>query len=1162
MPDLINRQVFHRDPVDTTIPNDGVAKVAEPESTNDWEILRYELESFVCEGEYQRGMERILSAFLTNLTQPHQQAVWVSGFYGSGKSHLVRVLEHLWRDREFPDGASPRSLVTLSDDIKANLTELSTIGRQVGGLWSAAGTLTGAGSIRLAVLSLICKSAKLPALYPAARLAIWLKQDDRYDSVKTALQARGRILENELPNMYVSTDLAESLLEVIPGLASSPTGVRELLREQFTNRDDISDEEFHQAIQDVLSLQSTAENKLPLTLLVFDELQQFIGNDPARTLHVQTIVETCSSRFGSQILFVGTGQSALQANTELSKLQDRFSIQVALSDFDVGKVVRAVILRKAPNKMASVQAVLDTYSGEIDRHLAGTRIGPQPADNQDRIADYPLLPVRRRLWERLLRSVDTAGTAGQLRTQLRIVHETTKEIGNSPLGTVISTDAIYRQIKTNMLQNGTLMPDISTMIDELNDGTENGKLRSRLCSLIFMLGKLPLEGASATGVKANAETLADLLVEDITVGSASLRKQIPDALQTLADEGKLILIGDEYRLQTTESAEWETDFRARLSQNLGNEAKRAELRSQELRDSVTRALKDSTFVQGATKTPRKYNPYFGPATPPTEINNVPVWVQDEWSTSQRAVREESQRAGTENPTVFVFLPRLDNDEVQDAIARLNAAKDTLSARPIPATAAGIEAQSAMDSRVRVEQQRLSSLVDNIVKNATVYQAGGNEVATQSFPQSFKEAVEAGITRMFPSFPDADHTGWDAVVRRASEGGSDPLAAVEYTADVDTHPVCQEVRTYLGNSGRKGSEVRRHFSNAPYGWPQDTVDGALLALLTGGFLRATRNGQTVTVNGMNRQQIGVTDFAREGVTVTPTQRISVRAIGRSIGLHLNGGEEAEAVPSILTRIREQARAAGGEPPLPEPPDPTLVSRLQGLSGNQQVVEVANNAEGLVKYYEDCTAVADTARERESTWRLLEAFLRHARDLPEVSELISQADAIRSGRTILNNPNPIPPLLIQATTALRKAVSDLHVQLVTERDREVAELKASDNWSKINPEDREGILESNGLRPVPELAVATEQALLDCLNDTALKEWGDRLLAIKTRGEQAREQAARLITPEAVRIRPPTATLRNSQEVESYVQLLKDRLLKQVEKSPVIILGVHNDYDSAE
>ena len=201
-----------------------------------------------------------------------------------------------------------------------------------------------------------------------------------------------------------------------------------------------------------------------------------------------------------------------------------------------------MVLRKTPDKVASVKSVLDSASGEIDRHLAGTRIASQPSDVLDRVADYPMLPVRRRLWERMLRSVDSAGTQGQLRTQLRIVHDTTRELAEKPLGTVAPADAIYWQVETEMLQSAILPRDVATTIRELNDGTEDGKLRSRLCALIFMIGKLDRDaGPLETGVRATADALADLVVDDLTAGSASLRQRVPTVLQALVDAGTLIL---------------------------------------------------------------------------------------------------------------------------------------------------------------------------------------------------------------------------------------------------------------------------------------------------------------------------------------------------------------------------------------------------------------------------------------------------------------------------------------------------------------------------------------------------------------------------------------------------------------------------------------------
>ena len=81
--------------------------------------------------------------------------------------------------------------------------------------------------------------------------------------------------------------------------------------------------------------------------------------------------------------------------------------------------------------------------------------------------------------------------------------------------------------------------------------------------------------AAATGVQATAGALADLLVEDLPAGSAGLRQRIPGLLQELVDAATLMLVGEEYRLQTRESAEWETDFRRRLGRLLADDGRLA-----------------------------------------------------------------------------------------------------------------------------------------------------------------------------------------------------------------------------------------------------------------------------------------------------------------------------------------------------------------------------------------------------------------------------------------------------------------------------------------------------------------------------------------------------------------------------------------------------------
>lgn len=335
----------------------------------------------------------------------------------------------------------------------------------------------------------------------------------------------------------------------------------------------------------VLELQSNKPGELPCTLLASDEMQQKIGEDTVRALEVQAIVEDLCSEFGTRLLVVGTGQSAIQATPQLQELQGRFPVRVELSDRDVDHVVREVVLRKDPTKVQQLRAVLENCSGEIDRHLAGTRIAPSSADQAALVLDYPLLPSRRRFWERVLRAIDT-GTAAQLRTQLRMVHEATRAVAEREIGTVVGGDFIYEQQKPAMLQSGVLLGDLAAIVEEQKDGTPAGESRSRLCATVFLICRLPTTGAAATGLRANATTLADLLVQDLPGGSAGLRQRVPQLLDELVQNCTLMLVEGEYRLQTRESFEWERDYRQLFGSIRGDITRIASDRATALRQAV------------------------------------------------------------------------------------------------------------------------------------------------------------------------------------------------------------------------------------------------------------------------------------------------------------------------------------------------------------------------------------------------------------------------------------------------------------------------------------------------------------------------------------------------------------------------------------------------
>ncbi len=464
--------VFHKDPRTTVLQNQGVAKVVDLGDAT----LRYELDTFVCDGEYARGLERILGQYTGHVGRSEQPGVWVSGFFGSGKSHLVKVLRALWVDHAFADGATARSVVTLPDGIRHQLVELANLGKRHGGLHAIGGLIDTSEqpTMRRALMSLVFKSKGLPGSWQQARFCLWLQREGWYDAFLARIAAAGKQLATELANLFVSSAVAQAVLTVGRGFASEAE-VRAHLKAQFQNKDDPTNEEMVAVIREVLGDQ---QGRIPCTLLVVDEVQQTIGeHDATRSYEFQTIAESLCSQFEGRLLLVATGQSSLTGVSNLQRLQGRFPVTVQLSDNDVEAVIRKTILRKRSDRIPEIEAILTRYSGEIHRHLRSTRIEPRPEDNQHLVADYPVLPTRRRFWECALRAVDKGGIAGQLRNQLRIVHEAVRTMADRPLGEVIPGYVIFEQIATQLVQTGVILPEVDRLIRAQDDGTVDGRLR-------------------------------------------------------------------------------------------------------------------------------------------------------------------------------------------------------------------------------------------------------------------------------------------------------------------------------------------------------------------------------------------------------------------------------------------------------------------------------------------------------------------------------------------------------------------------------------------------------------------------------------------------------------------------------------------------------------
>ena len=1144
-----NRDIYQRDPGRITLLNNGVATMTDALTDDERRTLRFELEHFVCEGEYQRGLVRILDSYVSNQGQPEQPAAWISGFFGSGKSHLAKMLRFLWTDFTFPeDGASARGLARLPTDVQDVLKEITTLGRRAAGLHAAAGTLgAGAGdSVRLSLLGIVFKSANLPESYPQARFCIWLRKNRIYEQVCAAVEAEGRDFRRELNDMYVSPLIARGLLAADPDFAGNEKDARAALRAQFPKPRDITNEEFVTALQDALAPGSD----MPCTVIILDEVQQYIGDDTGRSYVVQEVVEACSKRFGDRLLFLGTGQTALSGTPELQRLQGRFTVNVELSDTDVETVTRRVVLAKRPDRVNDVRAALDGNAGELDRHLVGTGIGPRSEDKSVLVEDYPLLPVRRRFWEHALRAVDRAGTAGQLRTQLRIVYDAIRRTADDPLGTVVPADFLFEEISASLLQSGVLLREVNETIAGQDDASPDGRLKSRLCALVFLIRKLPREAGVDIGVRATPEVLADLLVKDLARDSAALRGQLPKLLDELVAAGTLMKLDDEYSLQTRESSEWEAEFRNRHTKLVNDATRMSSKRAQLLGAAVQNSIGSVKLLHGRCKEPRKLALHFGAEAPQGAAQEIPVWIRDGWGVDEKSVLADARADGPDSPIIHGFVPKSRADALARVIAAQSAAKDTLEFKGVPTTPEGIEARQGMETRLAEADNSLRTLVAEVVDGARVYQGGGTERLEAMLPDKIREAASASLDRLFYDFKDADDHRWPKVIERARKGAEHPLEALEHSGRTEDHPVCSAVLSFVG-SGKKGKEVRSQFSAPPYGWSRDAVDAALISLFGTGHLRAIVNGSPLKPGQLDQARISGTDFRVESATVDTRQRLKVRKLFTTAGVACKPNEEAAAAGEFLGRLSDLARRAGGETPLPERPDTSHLLDLQSLAGNEQLVGILNRHDELLRNIEDWTKARDLAEKRQPAYQLLLALVRYADGLVTAREVQPQVEAIKANRSLLEATDPVPDLIKTLADALRAALREAEKRYAAVFGEESTRLESAESWQQIEQTDRDRILRTLTIARATTGATGTAEEVLESLKRISLEGWRTRTAALPQLFAEARIQADKLVEPKTRHVKLGRATLRTPEEVKTWVAKTERELLEHLTQGPIVV-----------
>ena len=1149
-----NRDVFDKDIDAFSLENQGVAKVDEALDEQQMQTLRFELETFVCKGHYEEGLHRILESFADTLRKKHESPpAWVSGFFGSGKSHLVKMARALWTNEAFADGRTPRDIARLPASVADALKELDTLARQRKTILRAAsGTLSqGEGdSIRKAVLSIVFKAVGLPSKFDEARALLWLHHEGIDNAVRDALAGKGRDLVRELRDLTVSSHLHDAILAAKPSLARDAFELGDKLA-QFAVKGDITQDEFLTYFREAAS----GDSEMPVFLLVLDELQQYIADSAERAMRVQEVIESLSKNFDGRVMVIATGQSALTGTPVLSKLLGRFPVQVQLSDSDVEEVLRETVLKK---KASASQPLKDLFSpsgclGEIAAHLRDSAFAHRRDDEGLLGPSYPLLPTRQRLWERVLATTDTTGTGVQLRSQLRLAFDAVRKSKDALLGHIVGGDFIYDEIRMRLRQSSQISAETANAIDRLDGAKdERSRLKARALKAVFLLTRIT-NSVQDTGLHTDAQSIADVLVDDLTGHSSTLRGNVATALDELVDKDRLLMrvsAGglEEYRLQTKESADWFAYQRGEEDALRSDPSAYESKIREQLMQLAGEQVRKLAIPQGASREIRRLKIHTDPIAAPKPESDIPVWLRSDIDGTQaKEVLADATRAGINSAIVFahVALPR--KDELVRAIITREAAERTLGHFGEPQTPEGQEARNALAKQKHDADESVDALIMQALEQAQVVQGGGQVVDEgNTLDDRLKKAGTDATARLFRKFNMVDAPGWGKALEDAQRGLANALEKVGHAGAPETHPAAQEILAFIGSSAPKGSKLRERFMGEPYGWSQDAVDALLATLFHVGQLRIVNaSGAPWPPGKFIVRDVTSSTFSRE---TSPLSNEEKSAIARLVKCKR---DEAEArAPEFVTKLKDALARATGAAPRPEARPSPLIDELAATSGRDLVKRLAEEEKAAAQLLAGLEAQAAKIAQREPQWQQLNDLSNHMNGLSEAAALTTERDAIRDGRLLLDDPDKVAPLVHRAADALRAAVNKHVGAYRTEYDRCTKELEAAPQWGKLAPEDRAAILRDVQLSApenTPKLGTLAE--LLDSLAVCSPQRWTEKRDALGGQLARALTLAAQKLEPKVQPVTPPHCILRNEADLDAWLAEVRKVVLGKLPNGPV-------------
>ena len=1078
----------------------GVVKADQLDSDTVWQ----ELDEFVVTKELDQHIRQFFSSYVEAIDNPNDGdlagkiGVWVSGFFGSGKSHFIKILSYLLQNKEHQHNGETKKAVEFFESKIKDATIYGDIKRAVSSntdvilfnIDSKADTRAGRDAILAVFLKVLNEMQGYSPDHPhIAHMERYLDEKGKLENFHEEFKkATGTNWVEERDAYEFNRD---EVVEALSAALGQSTESCEKWIDKAEENFSLTIENFCKWVQEYLDRQGPDHR----ILFLVDEVGQFIGGDTHLMLNLQTITEDLGTTCNGRAWVVVTSQEDIDAvlgdlrstkSHDFSKIQGRFKTRLSLSSANVDEVIQERLLAKRDDgairgEMEKV-CNLDILRNQLSFHNVGMTF-KQYKDADDFCCNYPFAPYQFQLVQKIFEAIRKAGATGLHlsrgeRSILDAFQSAGKSVADSEVGVLVPLYLFYPSIES------FLDTAVKRTIDQAKDNASLKPFDIEVLRVLFLIRYVD-------EIKGNVDNLTTLCIDEIDCDRLALKKKIEESLLRLEKETLINRSGDNFFFLTNE----ERDINREIKSVELSSSEEAKVLGEIIFDDVLKGTRKHRYQ--ANKMDFSFNrvcdgfPY-GTRTD----KDLTVQVYTPLGETNPELYENSRfqrESGHDGGQVIIKLE--DDPSFARELRQYIQTEKYLRAKSddtLPETTKRIHRAMADDNRER--RERLRHLVGNLMSDAAYFAAGQRvEIKSSSPLTALDEGLEYLIDNTFSKmayitkFSDEPKKELQAILR----ANDIQKAAMEGVND----KAVEEIRDYINLSDKASHSVvlfdmLDRYEKRPYGWSNDEVLILVARLLVLGEIQLVMYGAPLAIEKIydnitnSRKQRNITVVKREMVDEATLQKC--RNLGKDVFSEMGPDSEdglfeflkgkCQVWQSSLSSYKALADT-GNYPGQTEISDglSTIKALLAADEPGKFIDRFLENKADLLDLSEEFHDIDNFYQHQKPTWeKLRKAHDRFSLNRLELERDEQACKAFNRMREILSAPSPYN--LVHEAEGLISTVEAINTGIVSKR-RESAfsridELRKqlSDELEKVSGDDS---LCSNCLRPLESLRKSVEK-----------------------------------------------------------------------------------------